>query len=61
MPRLPLQVADEKKAFLGMPQESYLFVPEPIRIEQFAGSPHRVTARKYDFTRNAAILVVSKR
>lgn len=56
-----LKDADEAKQFLGLPLESYLFVPEPIWTEQFAGSPYRVVARKYDYTRNAVILVVSNR
>jgi len=51
----------EAKQFLSMPLESYLFIPEPIWLDQFAGSPHRIAARKYDFTRNTVILVVCNR
>ena len=56
-----LKDADEAKVFLALPLESYLFVPEPIWNEQFAGLPYRVVARKYDYVRNAVILVVCNR
>ena len=53
----------EARAFLAMPHPSYLFVPEPVWREHFEGRPdtppHRITASKYDYGRNAVILVVT--
>jgi hypothetical protein len=54
---------EQANQFLALPRPSYLFVPEPIWTEHFAGKPatppHRVVARKYDFYRNADIIVVT--
>ena len=59
----PLSTVAQANAFLAMAHPSYLFVPEPVWREHFAGNPatppHRVTARKYDSSRNAVILVVT--
>ena len=53
----------EARAFLAMAHPSYLFVPEPVWREHFAGHPatppHRITTSKYDYSRNAVILVVT--
>jgi 4-amino-4-deoxy-L-arabinose transferase-like glycosyltransferase len=58
-----LHAAEQVNAFLAMPHPSYLFVPGPVWEEHFAGRsttpPHRIAARKYDFYRNAEILVVT--
>ncbi|HET6576649.1 MAG TPA: glycosyltransferase family 39 protein [Fimbriiglobus sp.] len=55
--------AEQANQFLAMPRPAYLFVPEPIWAEHFVGKPatppHRVVAKKYDFYRNADILVVT--
>lgn len=47
--------------FLAMPRPAYLFIPERIWIENLAGNigPYRIAARKFDFFRNAEILVVT--
>lgn len=58
--RLP--TADSAAAFLAMPHPSYLFVPEKEWSEGMAEKvtvPHRIAARRYDFYRNAMILVVT--
>jgi len=59
----PLSTVAQANAFLAMAHPSYLFVPEPVWREHFEGQPgtplHRVTARKYDYGRNAVILVVT--
>jgi 4-amino-4-deoxy-L-arabinose transferase-like glycosyltransferase len=58
-----LQTAEQANQFLAMPYPSYLFIPEPVWAEHFAGKPTtppcRVAARRYDFYRNADILVVT--
>jgi hypothetical protein len=58
-----LHSAEQANLFLATPRPAYLFVPEPLWAEHFAGKPatppHRVVARKYDFYRNADILVVT--
>ncbi len=58
-----LHTAEQANAFLAMPVPSYLFVPEPVWAEHFEGKPTtpkcKVAARRYDFYRNADILVVT--
>ncbi len=58
-----LYTAEQADAFLAMPLPAYLFVPAPVWEEHFAGKPTtppcRIAARKYDFYRNAEILVVT--
>jgi 4-amino-4-deoxy-L-arabinose transferase-like glycosyltransferase len=55
--------AEQANLFLALPRPAYLFVPEPIWRDHFAGKPatppHRVVARKYDFYRNTEIIVVT--
>ena len=53
--------ADEAAGFLAMPRPGYLFVPakEWDRVAERVTVPVRVAARKYDFYRNADILVVT--
>jgi 4-amino-4-deoxy-L-arabinose transferase-like glycosyltransferase len=54
--------ADTAAEFLSLPQPRYLFVPEAVWTDQVAGKvtvPCRVVARRYDFYRNADILVVT--
>ncbi len=59
----PLSTVAEANDFLAMAHPSYLFVPEPVWREHFEGHPatppHRITASKYDYGRNAVILVVT--
>lgn len=53
---------DAAAAFLAMPHPSYLFVPEAewsAEIAKKVTVPCRVAARRYDFYRNAVILVVT--
>lgn len=54
---------EQANQFLAMPRPAYLFVPEPIWREHFAAKPatppHRVVATRYDFYRNANVLVVT--
>ena len=58
-----LATVAQANAFLAMAHPSYLFVPEPVWREHFEGKPdtppHRVTASKYDYGRDAVILVVT--
>jgi 4-amino-4-deoxy-L-arabinose transferase-like glycosyltransferase len=53
--------ADDAAGFLAMPRPGYLFVParEWDRVAERVTVPVRVAARKYDFYRNADILVVT--
>ena len=53
---------DDVADLLALPMPVYLFVPESVWREQLSnqvGTPCRVAARKYDFYRNADILVVT--
>ena len=57
-PFTPDDVAD----LLALPLPVYVFVPEVVWAEQIAPrvtTPYRIAARKYDFYRNAEILVVT--
>jgi 4-amino-4-deoxy-L-arabinose transferase-like glycosyltransferase len=57
-----LYSVDEVLGFLTLPRPGYLFVPEKEWQEQLAGRmtvPVRIAAKKYDFYRNAEILVVT--
>lgn len=59
--RLPFATAAD---FLESAHHSFLFVPESVWTEKIANEvsvPCRVVAKKYDFYRNAVILVVSNR
>jgi 4-amino-4-deoxy-L-arabinose transferase-like glycosyltransferase len=50
------------EAFLAVPTPAYLFVPEPVWREQFAGrvrSPNRVAARDHDFLEKCDVVVIS--
>ena len=54
--------ATAARVFLAMPLPAYLFVTEPVWTAQLAGTvstPHRIVARRYDFTRNCDVLVVT--
>ena len=56
-----LHSATEAAAFLAMPRPGYLFVPAKVWDEQLVSQvgPHRIAAQRYDFYRNADILVVT--
>ena len=56
-----LASADAARDFLALPRPGYLFVPAKVWDEQLAmrAGPHRIAARRYDFYRNAEILVVT--
>ncbi len=56
---------DQARTFLATPLPVYLFVPEAVWLTEFEGHPDtppsRVTARKYDYLKNAVILTVTNR
>ncbi len=54
-----LNTPDQAKTFLAMPHPSYLFIPEALWQKHFGTTTYRIAARKYDFYRNAVILVVT--
>ncbi|CAN5124502.1 hypothetical protein BH11PLA2_BH11PLA2_14160 [soil metagenome] len=56
-----LRTAEAATEFLAMPRPGYLFVPAKVWDEQVMATvgPHRIAARRYDFYRNAEILVVT--
>ena len=55
--------AAQVRDFLAMPRPGYLFIPEAVWQAEFAGKPDtpacRVAARKYDFYKNAVVVVVA--
>ena len=54
-----LQTLEQARTFLAMPHPSYLFIPEALWQAHFDATKYRIAARKYDFYRNAVILVVT--